>query len=352
MSHLTIKNIAALAGVFLLVWLGLKYLLPLLLPFLLGTGLALASEPLVHFLHSRLRVPRTPAAGIGVSLGLVLLSALVVLLTALAVREMGVLANALPDLEQTASLGLNAMESFLMNLADRTPEGIRPLLNQAVSNTFSSGTAILDRAAARLPALASSVVSRVPGSALTVGTGILSAFMVSARLPVLKNKLKELPLTERLRSYLPALQKMRSALWGWLKAQLKLSGVCFAILTAGLLLLRIPYAPIWAVLIALVDAVPVLGTGTVLLPWSLICLIQGQSARAIGLLGLYAVTLLSRTTLEPRLVGKQLGLDPLVTLLCLYVGYQLWGIGGMLLSPLLSVAAKELANIKGPAAQP
>jgi len=344
MSHLTIKNIAALAGVFLLVWLGLKYLLPLLLPFLLGTGLALASEPLVHFLHSRLRVPRTPAAGIGVSLGLVLLSALVVLLTALAVREMGVLANALPDLEQTASLGLNAMESFLMNLADRTPEGIRPLLNQAVSNTFSSGTAILDRAAARLPALASSVVSRVPGSALTVGTGILSAFMVSARLPVLKNKLKELPLTERLRSYLPALQKMRSALWGWLKAQLKLSGLSYLIVVTGLLILGISYAPVWALLVALVDAIPVLGTGTVLIPWSAVCLIQGQHIRALGLLGVYVVAFLSRSILEPRLVGRQLGLDPLMTLIALYIGYRIWGFAGMLLSPLLCVAATELVN--------
>lgn len=346
MPRPNIKNIAALAGVFLLVWLGLKYLLPLLLPFLLGLALALASEPLVFFLHTRLHIPRTPAAGIGVSVGLTLLSATVVLLAALVVREVSILANALPDLEQTASLSLDAMEGFLLDLANHTPDGIRPLLNQAVSNTFSSGTAILDRAAARLPALASSVFSRVPGSALTIGTGILSAFMVSARLPALKTRIKSLPLTQRLRSYLPALQKMRSALWGWLKAQLKLSGLSFLIVAAGLLILGVSYAPLWALLIALVDAIPVLGTGTVLIPWSAVYLIQGQHIRAIGLLGIYVVAFLSRSILEPRLVGRQLGLDPLMTLVALYVGYRIWGFAGMLLSPLLCVAATELANIQ------
>ena len=99
-------------------------------------------------------------------------------------------------------------------------------------------------------------------------------------------------------------------------------------------------------LIALVDAIPVLGTGTVLIPWSAVYLIQGQHIRAIGLLGIYVVAFLSRSILEPRLVGRQLGLDPLMTLVALYVGYRIWGFAGMLLSPLLCVAATELANIQ------
>lgn len=343
------RNIAALLGVFALVWLSLKYIMPVLLPFLLGTALAVAAEPLVRLLAKRL--PRGAAAGVGVTVTLVLLSCLLILLTALLVKELGRLASALPDLGQTAIQGITALEGFLMSLVQRTPEGIRPMLTQTVDGLFSGSSAIVDEITRRIPGIASSILGHVPGSALTIGTGILSGFMLSARLPKIRRWLFARPFMERLRGYLPALRKLRTALGGWLKAQLKLSGVCFAILTAGLFLLRVPYAPVWAVLIALVDAVPVLGTGTVLLPWSLICLIQNQNARAVGLLGLYAVTFLSRTTLEPRLVGKQLGLDPLVTLLCLYVGYQLWGIGGMLLSPLLSVAAKELANIKGPSAQ-
>lgn len=79
------------------------------------------------------------------------------------------------------------------------------------------------------------------------------------------------------------------------------------------------------------------GHGTILVPWSLICLVQHDTARAIGLLGIYAAASLTRSMLEPRFVGRQLGLDPLVTLISLYVGFRLWGIAGMMLAPLLVI---------------
>ena len=140
------------------------------------------------------------------------------------------------------------------------------------------------------------------------------------------------------------LRRIRSALWGWIKAQALLSGLCFLVLLVGFVVLKVPHAPLWAALIALVDAVPLLGTGTVLVPWSLVCFLQKNTAKGIGLLGIYTVALLSRSTMEPRLVGKQLGLDPLVTLVSLYAGYLFWGVGGMLLSPILCVIVKEAAT--------
>ena len=88
---------------------------------------------------------------------------------------------------------------------------------------------------------------------------------------------------------------------------------------------------------AAVDAFPILGTGTILVPWSLVCLLQHNSGKALGLLGLYALTALTRSTLEPKLVGRQLGLDPLLTLIALYTGFRLWGILGMFLMPMLAI---------------
>ena len=123
---------------------------------------------------------------------------------------------------------------------------------------------------------------------------------------------------------------------------MKLAAMTLLLLTAGLLLLRIPYALVWALVVALVDAVPILGTGTVLIPWALMSLLQEQTLRGVGLLGLYTIAALTRSALEPRLVGKQLGLDPLVTLFSLYSGYRLWGFGGMILAPVLAVAAVQL----------
>ena len=335
MIRLSRKSGIILALAFLAAWLGGKYLLPLVMPFLLGGGIALMAEPAVKFLSRKL--PRAAAAGIGVTGSLLLLTCGIFLAGALAVKELGLLANALPDLTQTARTGLDSMENFLLDLAEETPAGVRPLLEKTVTGAFQDSSAVVEQVTAKLPGMASRVLSWLPGSALTLGTGVLSAFMVSARMPRLKRWFRRGPMEK----ILPVAKRIRSALGGWLKAQLKLAGLCFCVVCGGFLLLRIPYAPIWAALTALVDAVPVLGTGTVLLPWSLVCLLQGQRVRALGLVAVYVVALLSRTALEPRLVGKQLGLDPLVTLVALYAGFRLWGIPGMILSPLLCVAVTE-----------
>ena len=95
---------------------------------------------------------------------------------------------------------------------------------------------------------------------------------------------------------------------------------------------------------AAVDAVPLLGSGTVLLPWALVSFLSGAPVRAVGLLGIYATALLTRSSLEPRLLGRQLGLDPLAALMARYAGYRIWGFGGMILAPILTVTAKELCR--------
>jgi len=327
---------------FFLAWLGLKYLLPILFPFLLGILLALAAEPMVKRLSKK--IPRPAAAALGVTATLLLVIFALFFLIALLVREIGLLAKALPDLRQAAQGGLQELEGFLLRLTSRTPDGVRPLLAQAVSGLFSNGNAIIEQLLQRLPSIASSLLGWIPGSALALGTGILSGFMVSVRLPVLRERLSSLRAAALFKQYLPVLRQIRNALGGWLKAQLKLILLCFLIVGSGLFLLRIPYAPVWGFLIAFVDAIPILGTGTVLLPWSLISLLQGQSVKAIGLLGIYAVAVLSRSILEPKLVGKHLGLDPLLTLGALYAGFQLWGIPGMILSPMLCVVLLELVR--------
>ena len=220
---------------------------------------------------------------------------------------------------------------------------MRPLLTKSVLGLFGSGNQLVQQIAQRIPVIATSLLSHVPDGALTLFTAVLSAFMISARLPELRLWLRR-QLSEGPLAKLPGtLRKVRSALAGWLKAQLKLSGLTFSILLAGFLILGVSYAPVWALLIAVVDAVPLLGTGTALVPWAVVCFLQGNYIQGIGLLGIFAIAALTRSTLEPRLVGKQLGLDPLMTLAALYAGFKLWGIWGMLLAPVLSVTIKELA---------
>lgn len=325
-------------------WLGGTYILPLALPFLLGFLLALAAEPGVRLLHRKLRLGRGISAFLGVTVTLVLFSALAILLVSILVKELGRLAGILPDLEQTARQGLTALEDWLLRLAMAAPDGVRPLLTRSVLGLFDGGSDLYDRAIAQLPTVATGLLSHVPDSFLSLGTGLLSAYLFSARMPKLHTwLLRRLPQDWRSR-WLPALNDLKNSVLGWLRAQLKLMGLTFAILCAGLLLLRVSFAPVWALLIALVDAVPMLGTGLILAPWSLVCFLQGNTVRALGMLGLFAAATLTRSTLEPRLLGKQLGLDPLVTLAALYLGYQFFGVPGMLLSPILAVTVVQFLH--------
>jgi sporulation integral membrane protein YtvI len=319
-------------------WFFLRYGLPILLPFALGAGLALAAEPPVGFLQRKLGLPRYAATGFGVSLVFLLLIAAVTLLVALLVREAGQLSTVLPELADFAQGGLEALRTRLLQWTDHAPEGLRPLLQNTVSGLFSGSGSTADRLSDRLLETATALVKSIAGSALSVATAVLAAFMISARLPRLRSAIRpHLPPLWK-EKYQPALKELRSALLGWLTAQLKLSAITFLQLLAGFWLLRIPRAILWAMAVALVDAFPVLGTGTVLLPWSILCFLQGQAPRGIGLLGLYAVIWLVRSILEPRLLGKELGLDPLVTLGSMYAGYRLLGIPGMILCPILAVA--------------
>lgn len=331
---------AAILGVYLIV----QYLLPLLLPFLLGGALALAAEPMVRFFCQKLHLPRALAAILGVAMAFALLGMTLLVLCGLAFRQLQALTGILPDMEQTIRTGLGALSGWMLELANQAPAMVREPLTKNVQNFFSNGSALLERAAGYGIQLASGLLGQLPNGALAFGTGLISSFMISAKLPQIREGIVcRLP-GEKIKPWLDSLKSLKAALFGWLKAQVKLSGVTFGILCVSFLLLGIPYGPFWAFLVALVDAFPILGTGTALVPWSLISFVQGNTIRAFGLLGAYAVVTVTRTILEPRLVGRQLGLDPLVTLVCFYAGFRLWGILGMILAPMLAVTVVQLTG--------
>lgn len=342
MASSSLKKILTAAAVFGAVWLGVKYVLPVALPFLLGAGLAFAAEPLVGRLAKRF--PRGLAAGVGVSATMVAMGALAAIVGALAVRELGNAARALPDIQNTADQGIEVVQNWLVELSHYAPEGIRPALQRTVLDFFDDGTMLLQQVTQRLPGAVGTTLGWLGDGVLALGTGILAAFLISSRLPKLKAAVKARMPACWHEKYLPALRKVRHALGGWLKAQSKLCLVTWGIVTLGFLLLGIPHGVAWAAVVALVDAVPILGTGTILVPWALVYLLQGESLRAIGILLTYGAAMMTRTVLEPRLVGRQLGLDPLTTLGALYLGYRLWGFLGLLLTPILASAIKSLVT--------
>ena len=341
-----ILQLFRLAGLFLAVWLAGKFLLPLILPFLLGTGLALAAEPMARFFRRQLRLPRAAASGISVTAVFSFLGILGMLLCALLIRELQSLAEILPELTETAMDSLTVVQQRLVRFSGKLPGQLGETMRQSLTALFSGGNALPDRIIGYLLGLGGTILAHIPNSFLGVGTAVISGYMISAKLPRIRKWLARRIPREKLKNFLEGARRLRRTFVSYLKAQLKLSAVTFCLLLGGFLILGISHAPVWALTVALVDAFPVLGTGTVLLPWAVVSALQGSAARALGLGGIYTVVCVTRSVLEPKLLGKHLGLDPLVTLVCFYAGFRLWGILGMILAPMLAVTAVQLTSLK------
>lgn len=345
------KGALVLGGVFLLAWLGVRFLLPVTLPFLVGFLAALLAEPGVRLLERRAHFPRWLATGVGVSVLLGLLGLALYALGMAAYRELNNLAESLPGLLEQAAQPVGRVKQWLLEQADHAPDGLRSAFLNAINGLFSGGDAVAAKATGRVLRLASGVIAGLPDGLLFTGTGILASFMISASLPKLRPWLRRRIPEKWMGRLRPVAVNLRTSVAGWFKAQAKLMGMTFCIVTAGLCILRTQAPLLAGALIALVDALPMLGTGTILVPWGILCFLQGRPGTGLGLVILYGVSAMARTALEPRLVGDQMGIHPLLTLVCIYVGYRLWGVLGMLLAPMLVITAQELGQMLQPRRQ-
>lgn len=336
------RKLLVTAGILLLFWLFARFFLPILMPFLWASVLALCAEPLVSTFQKRLHLPRPVSSGLGIIIALMVTALFILTLLGLLLRQLGQLGHILPDLEEAAVKGMESLEGYLVSLTRKAPGSTGQMLTGSVENFFSDGTALVNQVTSRLLSAATGVVTQIPDSALGFATWLLASFMISAKLPAIRQWLKQQLSGQRQQQLFGGFQQFKKNILGWFSAQLKLMSITFLILMVGFVLLQIRYAPLWAAIVSLVDALPVLGTGTVLIPWSAVCFLQGETLRGVGLLGVYIAAWLTRSVLEPKLIGKQLGLDPLVTLVAMYAGYQLWGLLGMILSPLLAVTAIQV----------
>lgn len=342
MTAQTAKRFFTAVALLIGVWLTVRYLVPLVAPFLIGGGIALAAEPGVNLIQRKWQWKRFPAVLLCVSLTLLLFVTLVALLGAAAVRELGSAAQYAPRIGDTIGQGMTVLEDFLVSLADRAPENIRPMLIQTVLDTFQGGNAMLQQATGKIPGVVAGIVGKVTKGVLTVGTGIIAGYMISVRLPRIRQWISDHLPENWTKRGLPALKKAKKTFGCWAKAQLKLMLAIWIVVSVGLILLKIPYGFLWAVFVAMVDAVPILGTGTILIPWAVVSFLQGNTNQGGGLMAIYGIASFARSILEPRLVGKSLGLDPLLSLAAVYIGFQVWGVPGLILAPVTAALIKSL----------
>jgi len=325
--------LAALA----LVLLGFKVAFNYLLPFVAAFLMAAAMEPFVRFLVKR-RLPRGPA----VAIAMVVYFGIVFFLGFLAidrlVAEVVHFSRNMPDYGRAFSVILNDLLDAGKKFYLRLPkEAVGPLQEQVqslavqLSSALTSLAGSIIRVFAALPELLMFAMFTVVATFFASKDRALYNDFISKRLP---------PATYDRLARLK--HSLGHSLVGFLRAQLMLMTLTFTQCFIGLSLIGIRYALVISLFTAIVDILPVLGTGTVLIPWALTTLIMGKTATGLGLLALYLVIMVIRYVVEPKIIGSQLGLHPLTALVGMFVGLKTMGVAGLILGPAIIVTVQAL----------
>lgn len=314
-----------------------KWVVPLIVAYFLSR---IIMRP-VDFLHKHLKLPRKPATILCTLLAMFLLGAGVYFLISWVVAEGTLLVRDLPQYLESfsekfaqASQSINALlERFHLDFFDPALISLEGLISQIKLPSIQL---------TKVVSTVGSAASSVPTILITLVFTVLSTYFLCSE----NKRIGEFLSYQMGEEASNLLRKLRSFLYNsvgkWVKAQCILICITSFELSIGFLIMRLPYAGLLAMLIALIDALPILGVGTVLLPWALVSLLTGDITRAVTLLIIYFVVLMVRNMIEPRIVGGQLGLDPFVTLICIYFGFRLAGFAGMFLVPVVVLACIKL----------
>lgn len=295
-----------------------------LLPFAFALMTAAALRRPIARLEDPL--PRWLAALIVMTLaGLLLLCGL----TLLAVKLWQDLPAALSGLSNMGNFQAS-LQRFALGLPGFLQGGALWLLEQLQTQ----GSALTQQLTTALTRRAADWAAALPGLLFALGIFLLASFYAAADWPRVSHGLKALFPADWRPTALHLLGKLKEGAQCWLWTQGRLMGITFVLLLGGFLLLGIPGPWAAALGVALADALPFFGSGIVLVPWAILVLLQGDSGLALSLLLLWGVATLARSVLEPRFLGKQAGVSPLLTLLVLYGGLTLFGLPGLILGPI------------------
>lgn len=324
-------------------------LLRLLLPFLLAAALAALLRPLAARLSHKSRISPKIASVLLLLLFLLLTGSLIFWGCQRLILELQKLVDQIGTDGEHWSRRISEIMDVVTGLTEHIPflarlrgkdHTLAEFWKQMDARLAEILSDMLSRMSARIPDLIASVIRAIPSTAIFFLTFLLSAFYLCADLPGITSSLLHLlPSRWQERARMGA-GRLRELGANYLRAYFLLFLMTFVELLLGFSFLRLPYIVLPALLIALVDILPVFGVGMVLVPWGLIELLRGNGGRGGALLALCAIVLLIRQLTEPRIVGKSIGLHPLATLFSAYAGLQVFGLAGMLLGPAVALLVK------------
>lgn len=327
------KNLLIILGTAGVVYVSFYYLLPLVVPFVLAFVFARMLKPVVLKLHKFSHINQKVCSVLAVVLCLGAIGSFLFYIGYLCVEQLTEAVRNVP-----AYLG------GVVRLCQRACGGVDNLLGLAPGDSYlwiENWVTDIDQriSATYLPKL----TGCIPHLLVTLGewgAGFIVFLMATLLISF------DSDTSIHYRSLLPYIRRLRVTGFAYLKAQGIIIFLVAAVSVLGLFLLKCPYAILLGIVIGIVDAFPVLGSGSIFIPWAVVELIQKDFYRAAVLLTLYVITMLLREILEPRLMGKEMGLKPLYVLASVYVGIKLFGLGGIVLGPIGLTILKTVSETK------
>lgn len=329
--RMILNIVIPLLGLCLVIFLGPR-LLHFFMPFVVGWILALLANPLVRFLERRVKLVRRHGSMLIIIAALAIVIGLFYGAGLLVYREMGSFLADAPEIYQSV---IAEIENALQNgrkLAEYFPQNLQPPLLAFSDNLDGLFGKLVSRAAEPTVQIAGHVAKSIPNLLVNMVIIILSSYLFLADRESIMRCLKE-HLPAFVFRYIEYMKRdAKGLIGGYFLAQFRIMCVVALILAAGFLVLGVRYGVLLAFLTAILDFLPIFGTGTVLFPWAVVKLFAGEYAYATGLILLYILTQVVRQIIQPKIVGESMGLPPLMTLFLLYLGFKLRGLTGMILA--------------------
>ena len=327
-----VLNLLTAVVLLLLVIFVLPRLLGFFMPFVVGWIIAMIANPLVRFFEQKIKIRRKAGSAIVIVAVLALVVCLGYLVIARLISEGAGFIADLPNIWKGLERDLNQVGANLTDFYARFPLEIRENLSVISERLVQYiGDAINGLSAPTVTAVGN-FAKNIPSILIgTIMCLLSSYFFVAEKDNVGKFLRKYLP--ESFREKWKVLStSLAGAVGGYFKAQCKIEIWIYLILLIGLWILKVDYALLIALLIAVLDFLPIFGTGAVLWPWAVIELLAGDYRMALSLMIMWGVAQLLRQIIQPKIVGDSIGMPPIPTLFLLFIGYKVGSVIGIILA--------------------
>ncbi|MHB1044254.1 MAG: sporulation integral membrane protein YtvI [Eubacteriales bacterium] len=336
-----ITNVALLVLTLVIAAIAFKLIIPYFLPFILGLILAALIEPLVK-LFIKLRAPRALATGMAMLLTVGAFSALLTLVVSKLINELAKLLTNMPEYTRMLKHQSIILTKDLNIWTEGLPQEVSSYIYRSINSItqhFSEKTTVGANEILKF-------ITHLPNQMLIVVIVLIATFFLSKDLPKLKGRLVSW-IPEELKGKLSIMSKeLYRATIGFVRAQFILAAISGLVILLGLFILRAEYILLASLFGAIASPIPVLGVGLLFVPWISYNVLAGNYHLAAGLTILLIVVIVVKHSLEPKVLGENIGIDPLSVLMSLYVGYELLGVYGLLLGPFVLITYNALQKAK------